>query len=83
VVALVVTSLLRTRLGLRTWRVVHWTAYLSWPLAFVHSIGMGTDAPSLWFQVIGYACLVSVVLAVASRWLSHRPGKRLVPPVAA
>ncbi|MDR6324642.1 ferric reductase-like transmembrane domain-containing protein [Actinoplanes couchii] len=31
--AIVITSLLRHRLGARTWRIVHWLAYLSWPIA--------------------------------------------------
>ena len=31
--ALVITSLLRARFGLRTWRLVHWLAYACWPLA--------------------------------------------------
>ena len=39
--ALIVTSLLRARIGRRTWRAVHWLAYLSWPVAFAHSIGSG------------------------------------------
>ena len=29
--ALAITSLVRVRLGLRTWRAVHWLAYLCWP----------------------------------------------------
>src|SRR5579875_2510512 len=32
-IALVVTSLLRNRLGFRTWRLVHWSAYAAWPIA--------------------------------------------------
>ena len=36
--ALVVTSLLRARLGARSWRAVHWLAYACWPVAFVHGL---------------------------------------------
>jgi methionine sulfoxide reductase heme-binding subunit len=36
--ALVITSLLRERLGYRTWRAVHWTAYACWPVAFLHGL---------------------------------------------
>ena len=43
VLALVITSLLRHRLGFRTWRTVHWFAYLCWPLAVVHGLGTGSD----------------------------------------
>jgi methionine sulfoxide reductase heme-binding subunit len=41
--AIVVTSLLRRRVGRRAWRAVHWLAYLSWPVALAHSIGSGPD----------------------------------------
>ena len=37
--AVVVTSLLRARLGYRSWRFVHWLAYASWPVALVHGFG--------------------------------------------
>ena len=38
VLALVVTSLLRNRIGPRTWRLVHWLAYVCWPFAVVHGL---------------------------------------------
>ena len=47
-IALTVTSLLRTRMGLRSWRVVHWTAYLCWPVAVLHGLGTGTDTTARW-----------------------------------
>ena len=34
--ALVVTSLLRHRIGFRAWRLVHWMAYACWPVAVLH-----------------------------------------------
>ncbi len=40
-IALVVTSLVRRRLGYRTWRAVHWLAYASWPIAVLHGLGHG------------------------------------------
>ncbi len=83
IAALVVTSLVLRRLGYRVWRLVHWAAYLSWPLAFAHAVGMGTDAPSPWFQAVALACLGAVAAGVAWRALANRPGKRLEPQVAA
>ena len=83
VAALIVTSLLRQRIGYRAWRVTHWLAYLSWPLAFAHSVGMGSDATSVWFRATAFACLAIVVAASATRAMLHRPGKRLEPQVAA
>jgi predicted ferric reductase len=40
---LVITSLLRVRMSHRVWRMVHWLAYLGWPVALAHMIGIGTD----------------------------------------
>lgn len=65
--ALVVTSLLRGRLGLRAWRAVHWLAYLSWPVALIHGLGTGTDARLWWFQTLGAGCVLVVVAVVGSR----------------
>lgn len=65
--AVVVTSLLRGRLGLRAWRAVHWAAYALWPLAVTHSVGTGTDARSAWFLVILAACVLAVTAATAWR----------------
>ena len=31
-IAIVLTSLLRRRLGYRAWRTTHWLAYASWPM---------------------------------------------------
>ena len=45
ILALTVTSLLRSRMGYRTWRAVHWTAYACWPVALLHGLGTGTDTP--------------------------------------
>ena len=36
--AVLVTSLVRRRLGYRAWRAVHGLAYLAWPAAFWHSV---------------------------------------------
>jgi predicted ferric reductase len=63
--ALIVTSLLRARIGLRAWRAVHWVAYACWPIAVAHGIGMGTDAAGwlLWLT-IGCGALVGVAVAL-------------------
>src|ERR1017187_5706542 len=34
VIALIVTSLARARIGRRAWRSLHWLAYAAWPVAF-------------------------------------------------
>jgi methionine sulfoxide reductase heme-binding subunit len=65
--AIVVTSLLRHRLGARTWRVVHWLAYLCWPVALVHGLGTGSDNGTWWLWTISIACAVAVAAAVGWR----------------
>jgi sulfoxide reductase heme-binding subunit YedZ len=62
--ALIMTSLLRARMSLRTWRAVHWTAYACWPVALLHGVGTGSDAAVRWVLVLTLLC-VAVVTALA------------------
>jgi sulfoxide reductase heme-binding subunit YedZ len=66
-IAIVVTSLLRRRLGARTWRAVHWLAYAMWPVAWLHGIGSGTDRGRSWFLALAVIAAATVVTAVAWR----------------
>ncbi len=66
--ALVVTSLLRARLGYRVWRFVHWAAYISWPVALVHSLGTGSDARATWSIALNAVVLTTVLCAIAWRF---------------
>jgi sulfoxide reductase heme-binding subunit YedZ len=70
VAAVVVTSLLRDRLGHRTWRAIHWTSYASWPLAVEHTLTAGSDAFSPWLLAVTAACVIAVGLALLVRGLS-------------
>ena len=72
IAALVATSLLRRHIGLRAWRVAHWAAYLAWPLALVHGLGMGSDTKAVWLESISGAC-VAVVTGVVL-WRLHGAG---------
>jgi len=67
ILALVATSLLRHRMGLRTWRVVHWIAYAAWPVALLHGLGTGTDNGQLWLWSIAVACVAAVFAAICWR----------------
>ncbi len=75
VLALTITSLLRHRIGARTWRVVHWLSYLCWPLVVIHGFGSGTDTKLSLVLVTNVACVIAVVLAVwwrvANGWPDH------------
>jgi sulfoxide reductase heme-binding subunit YedZ len=67
VLAVVATSLLRHRLGARTFRVVHWLTYAMWPIALAHAIGNGTEGTSGWFLSLGIGSVVLVGAAVLWR----------------
>ncbi|HZU59923.1 MAG TPA: ferric reductase-like transmembrane domain-containing protein, partial [Solirubrobacteraceae bacterium] len=67
ILALVITSLVRRRLGYRAWRAVHWLAYVSWPVAVLHTLGTGTDVKQWWLLLITVACILAVLLAVVVR----------------
>jgi len=62
-------SLLRNTLGPRVFKAVHWLTYLLWPVAFVHGLGTGTDAGSLWMDAVAVVCCGAVTAAVAWRLL--------------
>jgi methionine sulfoxide reductase heme-binding subunit len=69
ILALVVTGLLRERIGRRTWRAIHWGAYATWPVALIHAIGMGTDTSTIWLRALGIASVAVVSGSLAWRVL--------------
>ncbi len=76
--AILVTSLLRNRLGFRAWRRVHWLAYLAWPIAFLHSLGAGTDLHTTWVAAIEWGSAAAAAISVLARLLTARltgPGR--------
>lgn len=64
---IIITSLLRQRLGVKTFRVIHWTTYLLWPVAMAHALGNGTDTGHVWFMAFAGVCAVVVAVAVVFR----------------
>jgi sulfoxide reductase heme-binding subunit YedZ len=75
ILAVIVTSLLRSRLGYRSWRAVHWFAYLSWPLAMIHGLGTGSDTHLGWVQVIYVISVAVVLVAVGWRLVGDWPSR--------
>jgi predicted ferric reductase len=73
ILAVIVTSLLRQRMGFASWRAVHWLTYASWPIALLHGLGTGSDVKSAWLLILSIACLVIVVAAVLARVLAGWP----------
>ena len=67
VAAIVVTSLLRHRIGARAWRLVHWLAYLCWPIALLHGLQTGTDGGTWWLRTVAGLCAAAVLAAVGWR----------------
>jgi DMSO/TMAO reductase YedYZ heme-binding membrane subunit len=65
--AIIITSLVRGRLNRILWRAVHLLAYLSWPVAFAHSIGSSRDMQHGKLLALALACALAVVAATAWR----------------
>jgi len=66
-IALVVTSLARRRLGYSAWRAIHWLAYASWPVAVLHGVGTGSDTKVWWMLALTAACVAAVTVTVMVR----------------
>lgn len=71
-VGVAATSILRDRIGPRLWRLIHWGAYATWPLALVHGLGTGSDAQAPWFIAVDASCVAAVLLALVSRLRNGR-----------
>lgn len=61
--AIVITSLVRQRIGLRRWRAIHWLAYAAWPLALLHGLGTGSDVRQEWMTLVYVVCAGAVLAA--------------------
>lgn len=77
VAALVLTSLVRKRIGYKLWRFIHWFSYLAWPLGLLHGLGTGTDAATAWLLWACAACVLATWLALvfwrlSFGWPRHR-----------
>jgi predicted ferric reductase len=80
--AVLVTSLVRSRLGRRTWRAVHWLAYASWPVAVLHGVYSSKDLQSGPLLGFTLAAVVAVLGALAWRLARARaelPRARQIP----
>ena len=84
VLVVIATSLLRVRLGVRTWRAVHWLTYAAWPVAVLHYLTTGTDARAPWGVALAMLAIGAVGLAVAVRLrtAAELAGDTTVPPAA-
>jgi methionine sulfoxide reductase heme-binding subunit len=71
--AVMLTSLLRRRIGYAGWRAVHWLTYASWPIALLHGLGTGSDVQKSWLLILAVICVALVLGAVTVRVLSGWP----------
>jgi len=77
--AIVVTSLVRSFIGHRAWRLIHWLTYAAWPVGVAHGMGTGTDTWSAWMLGITAACVAGVGMAIVLR-LTYGSGDPLAVP---
>jgi methionine sulfoxide reductase heme-binding subunit len=70
-----VVSLLRHRVGPKSFKAVHWATYLLWPTALLHALGSGTDAGTAWFRALAAICVSAVVTAVGWRLAPSYAGR--------
>jgi sulfoxide reductase heme-binding subunit YedZ len=72
--AVLITTALRRRIGFKTWRSIHVLSYGCWATAVVHSIGVGSDARSAaWGVMIVAACIGAVGGAFVQRTAPAHP----------
>jgi sulfoxide reductase heme-binding subunit YedZ len=74
--ALAITSAVRGRIGLRTWRAIHWLAYACWPIALLHGLGTGSDIRTRWMLGVVAVCVASIVASVCLRLTATRSLER-------
>jgi predicted ferric reductase len=79
-IAVLITSLVRARLGYGVWRAIHWLAYACWATAVGHTLGLGNDlkAGHVWLIVLTWVCIGVAVAAVVARvaWALEPPTGR-------
>lgn len=74
---LTVTSLLRARMGYRSWKILHWAAYACWSLLVVHALGTGSDVRTSLFWLLAGVCAAVVMVAGGWRLVAGDPAHRL------
>lgn len=76
ILVVIATSLLRVRLGARSWRAVHWLVYAAWPIAVLHYLTTGTDAGTRWGVGLAVLAIAAVVTAVGVRFARPQPARQ-------
>ncbi len=70
-IAVVATSLLRVKMGYRSWKIIHWASYPIFALSVIHGLGSGSDS-ALWFSKVIYVAVGGLlILAIIARLLAR------------
>jgi predicted ferric reductase len=67
-----ISSLLRSRISPSSWRAIHWLSYLCFPIAALHTVVIGSDMRHSWMDLLVAACILIVLAAGAWRLAWHR-----------
>lgn len=72
--AVLITTALRRRIGFQTWRSIHVLSYACWAAGALHAIAIGSDARSaVWGVMIVAACIGAVGGALVQRTAPVHP----------
>jgi predicted ferric reductase len=75
-VAVQVTSLLMKRLPRKLWKSIHFSSFILFWVATMHSALAGTDATARWYRVGATVVIVLVLFTVAYRFLTLGAARR-------
>lgn len=81
--AVELTSLIRTRIPKRLWRATHYASFPLFVVATIHALSAGTDARTWAFEVVAALTMVTVAaltaLRIQSRRVPARPAAASIP----
>ncbi len=73
-----VSSLIRSRIRPQSWRYIHWLSWLAFVSAVLHAVLIGADTRKSWGIALSAVCVLAVLGAASWRALArpHRAGGR-------
>lgn len=72
-IAVLLTSVLRARMSLDSWRFMHRFAYVCWPIAILHGFLIGTDRHEGWMLSIDAICVALIGVLAVLRLIRRAP----------
>ncbi|GAA4826417.1 hypothetical protein GCM10023201_11370 [Actinomycetospora corticicola] len=80
ILAIILTSVLRSRISRRVWFWVHWSSYLCWPIVVVHAVlNLSFRGTTWWTLVVPLIATLAILGALIYR---RRDKRRTAVPVA-